>query len=357
MLGRAITLGITVLIWAAPAFAQERGTIEFGGFGSVASFNKSLTLNNAYGGGGRVGVFFNPWLSGEFEDGEMRASRTLGLRNVNVGILASRLTAVPIKSGPLSILVGAGAGIGTETNFLHSYGLNGLVGAKLALTNYAALRVDGIVDWLANNNWKSFQSVHVGLSLYRHPKVDVVTRTVIVEGPSLPPAGIMQRPDSVSADEQWRLRRIAADYQRLRDSLAQPRAVSVTQPSSSAALGTMQEMIRFATDKSDLTAESKSVLDSKVQVFRANRAMRIIIVGNTDERASDAYNMGLGERRAAAAKAYLISQGVDASRIEVSSDGKRSPTAAGTSPNAQAQNRRDEFRLLVASDFLVPPAP
>src|SRR3954464_1630989 len=154
MLQRLLAVGVAALVWAVPAVAQQRGTVELGGFGSVASFDKSLTLNTAYGGGGRIGIFLDPRWSVEFEKGEMRATRTLGLRDVNVGVLSSRLTAVPIRRGRLSILVGAGAGIGTETNFLHSYGLNGLVGAKLGLNDYAALRVDGVMDWLANNSWK-----------------------------------------------------------------------------------------------------------------------------------------------------------------------------------------------------------
>ena len=67
--------------------------------------------------------------------------------------------------------------------------------------------------------------------------------------------------------------------------------------------------------------------------------------------------MGLGRRRSDAARAYLVAHGIEAVRIEVTSEGERAPTAAGTSPNAQAQNRRDEFRLLIASDYLVSPRP
>ena len=116
----------------------------------------------------------------------------------------------------------------------------------------------------------------------------------------------------------------------------------------------MQEMIHFATDSSILTDASKATLDGKVAIFRANPSMRIVIVGNTDERATDAYNLALGGRRADAAKAYLVSHGVDAIRVEIASRGESEPIAAGTSLDAQAQNRRAEFRLLVASDYLVP---
>jgi peptidoglycan-associated lipoprotein len=347
----AIAVGCAVLVWAAPALAQERGTLEFGGFGSAATFDKSLTLNNAYGGGARLGMFLDPRLSVEFESGEMLATRTLGLKSVNTGILSTRLTAVPLKFGAVSILTGVGAGIGTETNFLHSYGVNALVGAKIAISRHVAFRVDAISDWLANYNYKSFQSLHVGLSLYRSPGQRVVTHTVTVPGEA-PPAIVVH--DSVNTDELERGRRAEREYRALRDSLAH---VTPAAPSSAAALATMEEKIHFATDKSDITPEAKAVLDAKVQVFRANPAMRIVIVGNTDERASDAYNMGLGERRSRAAKAYLVSQGIEAVRVEITSEGKRDPTAAGTSRSSEAQNRRDEFRLLIASDYLVPAKP
>src|ERR1019366_4074965 len=186
----------------------------------------------------------------------------------------------------------------------------------------------------------------LGLSIYRNPFRGI--RTVTVEGPAAAP--MVQRPDSVNAEEQVRTRRVERDYRNLRDSLAQVRPAPAPPPSSASALATMEEKIHFATDKSEIPPEAKPILDSKVQVFRANPAMRIVIVGNTDERASDAYNMALGGRRAAAAKAYLVAQGIDPVRIEITSEGERKPIAAGMEPSALAQNRRDEFRLLIASD-------
>lgn len=351
---RAITIAAAVLAWVGPAAAQERGTVEFGAFGSAGFFDRSLTLHSGFGGGGRVGVYLDPRWALEFEKGEMRADRTLGLSDVNVGILAGRLVATPIKSGALSILLGAGAGGSTETNFLHSYSVSGLVGAKIALSDYAAIRIDGIADFLANNSWKSYQSVHVGLSFYRSPSH--VLRTVEVPVAAAP---YTQRPDSVSAEEQARRRRAEREYRELRDSLNQPRVVDTQPASSAAALATMEERVQFHTDRSDLSPEATAILDAKVLVFRANPAMHIIIVGNADHRASDAYNMGLGGRRSAAAKAYLVAQGIDPVRIEITSEGERDPLAdaTGSSKEDYRKNRRDEFRLLVGSDYLAPPRP
>lgn len=347
---KGFIIGIAALAFAAPAAAQTRGTVEFGAFGSVGRFDKALTLNSGYGAGGRVGIYLDPRWALEFEKGEMRASRTLGLRDVNVGILAVHLVATPVKAGRLSLMIGGGAGAGTETNFMHTYGVNAMVGAKLALSNSVALRVDGISDWFANEDWKSSQRLHVGLSFYRKPRgtVQTVVRTVEVPGPVVP---YVQRPDSVSAAEQARLRRAEQDYRNLRDSLSRSRFVPAPEPGpSSSSVATMEERIHFATDRSDINPVAKAILDSKVAVFRDNPEMRISIVGNTDERASDRYNMSLGARRSSAAKAYLVSRGIDANRIDISSDGERNPTATGTTTTAQGLNRRAEFRLVLVTD-------
>jgi len=221
---RAFLVAVAALALAVPAAAQQRGTMEFGAFGSAARFDNALTLDKAYGGGGRIGMFLNPSLSIEFEDAEMRATRTNGLRDVNVGILSGRLVAVPIRAGALSILLGAGAGIGTETNFLHTYGVDVLAGLKFALSDRAAFRVDGVYDWLANEfpqttgkKWLTYRSVRVGLSMYRDPRPEI--RTVTVVSPAPPPV-MMAPQDSVSATEIRRLRGSEAALRALRDSLA-----------------------------------------------------------------------------------------------------------------------------------------
>ena len=214
---KAFMVGVAALALAAPAAAQERGTMEFGAFGSGASFDNALSLKTGYGGGGRIGMYLDPRWFVEFEKAEMRATRPSGLADVNVGILASRLMFVPARAGRLSFLVGAGAGVSTETNFLHSYGVDALVGAKVALNDKVSLRVDGVMDWLANEKWKTYRSVRVGLSVFRQPSR--LTNTVTVVTPA--PAPVMiTREDSVSASETRRLRASEAELRVLRDSIA-----------------------------------------------------------------------------------------------------------------------------------------
>ncbi len=110
--------------------------------------------------------------------------------------------------------------------------------------------------------------------------------------------------------------------------------------------------IYFDYDKSDLKAEARATLDAKLPLLRANAAVRIRIAGHTDERGSDEYNIALGQRRAAAAKNYLVANGIAADRIDVVSFGEDRPKAMGSDEAAFSQNRRDEFEIIVGGETL-----
>jgi peptidoglycan-associated lipoprotein len=345
---RIIAVGVAALVAASPMQAQRRGTVELGAFGGATSYDNRLIINTGSGGGLRVGAFLDPRWAIEFDGSGMGASRSNGFSDIHVTSLSARLALTPVVTGPLSWIVAAGA-VQTDYGTRSSYGMTGLLGAKLGLGDRVALRVDAITDYMPKGK-DTNTGFRAGLSFFRQPGTRVNTVTVVG-----PPAPSVLHLDSVSATEQRRLRLIAANYDALRDSLARPTLLKPVPASSVTALATMREMIHFATDSSFLTDSAKTTLDSKLAIFRENPAMRIVIVGNTDERATDAYNQALGGRRADAAKAYLVSQGVDPVRIEIASRGESQPIAAGTSTDAQAQNRRAEFRLLVASDYLLPP--
>ena len=334
---RTIAVAVAALVCAMPAAAQTRGTMELGAFASAASFDNALSLTSAVGGGGRIAMFLDPRWSLEFEKAEMKANRPDGLAKVNVGIVAGRVMLTPFRAGRLAFLVGAGGGVSTETNFLHSYGLDALVGTRIDLGPDAALRVDGVWDWLANENWKSYKSVRVGVSLYRHAlrRTKTITRTIVTHD------------DSVSAWETARLRDRDAALQALRDSLRGVRAFT-----SAATLETMETEIHFAFDKSVLTDSAKALLDEKVSLFRANPAMTIVLLGYTDVKGRDAYNMGLGERRAEAAKSYILAQGISEKRVIIESKGERDQIANSEGKAGEAPNRRAIFRLMIAPDVI-----
>jgi peptidoglycan-associated lipoprotein len=113
--------------------------------------------------------------------------------------------------------------------------------------------------------------------------------------------------------------------------------------------------IYFDYDQADITAESRSVLDSKLPLLTANAGLRIRISGHTDSRGSDEYNVALGQRRAAAAKRYLTGRGIADNRIDVVSFGEERPVAMGSDEGSFSQNRRDEFEITAGGDNIVIP--
>ena len=101
------------------------------------------------------------------------------------------------------------------------------------------------------------------------------------------------------------------------------------------------DTIHFATDKSDVDAESRTILTAQAKWMMANPSVRASIEGHADERGTREYNMALGERRANAARDFLVAQGVPTARLLVTSWGKEKPIAVGSDETAWAQNRRE----------------
>ena len=100
------------------------------------------------------------------------------------------------------------------------------------------------------------------------------------------------------------------------------------------------DTIYFGTDKSDVDPDSQRTLTAQAQWLIAHPTIRGSIEGHADERGTREYNMALGERRANAARDYLVSQGVPSARLLVTSWGKEKPVATGSDEAAWAQNRR-----------------
>ena len=150
--------------------------------------------------------------------------------------------------------------------------------------------------------------------------------------------------DSIEAAEAARRRA---------DSIAAAGAAARTAAGAAATLRTtLTEMIHFDYDRSDLRAGDQAILDAKLPILQANPGVTMRIAGHTDERGSDEYNLALGQRRAGAAKRYLMEHGVADSRLETISYGKERPIAEGHDESAWAQNRRDEFEITAGGNTL-----
>lgn len=109
------------------------------------------------------------------------------------------------------------------------------------------------------------------------------------------------------------------------------------------AMRVLAATIYYDYDQSDLTDAARSLLQAKVPVLQAKPTTRIRITGHTDDRGSSEYNLALGLRRAAEAKAFLVANGIDGSRIDIASMGEEMPAVQGDNEEAWSKNRRAEF--------------
>lgn len=105
--------------------------------------------------------------------------------------------------------------------------------------------------------------------------------------------------------------------------------------------GKAEAVVLFAFDSSKLTEEGKKLLDAQAaSILKAEAGKKYFVEGHCDERGSDAYNMKLGKKRAAAVKKYLVGKGVKASQITTISYGESRPVDLGHTEEAWSKNRR-----------------
>ena len=100
------------------------------------------------------------------------------------------------------------------------------------------------------------------------------------------------------------------------------------------------DRVFFATNESILTTASRETLRAQAAWLRKNSNINVVLEGHADERGTREYNLALGDRRANAAKDYLMSQGISANRITTISFGKEKPVVNASNDKAWAQNRR-----------------
>ncbi len=100
------------------------------------------------------------------------------------------------------------------------------------------------------------------------------------------------------------------------------------------------DRVFFDTDMSTINAEGRQTLNRQAEWLKKYGNYQVTIEGHCDERGTREYNLALGERRANAARQYLIAQGVPAARLKTISYGKERPDPVGSDEAAWARNRR-----------------
>ncbi|HVA95227.1 MAG TPA: peptidoglycan-associated lipoprotein Pal [Candidatus Dormibacteraeota bacterium] len=126
--------------------------------------------------------------------------------------------------------------------------------------------------------------------------------------------------------------------------------VSAPPPPAPAAQQTLQELFDkevkdayFNYDKADIRPDARDALSQTAQFLRSYPQMKVVIEGHCDERGSTEYNLALGDRRAAAAKQFLVSLGISADRLETVSYGKERPFCTASTEACWQENRRAHF--------------
>jgi peptidoglycan-associated lipoprotein len=99
----------------------------------------------------------------------------------------------------------------------------------------------------------------------------------------------------------------------------------------------------FDLDKADLRPDAREALTKTAEFLRNYPQAKVTIEGHCDERGSTEYNLALGDRRAAAVKQFLVSQGISADRMSTVSFGKEKPFCMESNESCWQQNRRGHF--------------
>lgn len=98
--------------------------------------------------------------------------------------------------------------------------------------------------------------------------------------------------------------------------------------------------VLFTYNSAVLQEDALATLERQAAFFKHHSDAKIVIEGHADERGTREYNIGLGERRATAVQDYLLTNGVDTSRLRIVSYGKERPAVLGDTEEAWSQNRR-----------------
>ena len=126
--------------------------------------------------------------------------------------------------------------------------------------------------------------------------------------------------------------------------------ISKAQPSDSEMsikeLQTKIKDIHFDYDKYDIRDDAKPVMKEVADALSKNRKIKVIIEGHCDERGTNEYNLGLGDRRASSTKEYLVSLGIPTGKIETISYGEEKPLCAVQTEDCWNKNRRGHFVLV-----------
>ncbi len=106
------------------------------------------------------------------------------------------------------------------------------------------------------------------------------------------------------------------------------------------------QTVYFDFDSADVRSDQQSVLDANAEYLKSNSSVQVQIEGHCDERGTVEYNFALADRRAKSVRSYLMSRGIEGSRMVTTSKGEEEPSVMGSTEDAYSQNRRAEFNFV-----------
>ena len=191
--------------------------------------------------------------------------------------------------------------------------------------------------------------------------VPVMAVTLLVaacrkEAPPPPPAPVGPNPDSLARARADSIAAVRAAAEAAARERTEAEARATRERATAAARATLDEMVFFDYDKSDIREDAAPVLRRKADVLRASPQVQLRIQGHADERGSTEYNLALGNRRAEAVRQFLVGFGLAESRFSIISYGEERPLETASDEAAWARNRRAQFEITAGANAINPPS-
>ena len=139
---------------------------------------------------------------------------------------------------------------------------------------------------------------------------------------------------------------VATDTSVVRNTVVTADTTTTDVPFPASDLATLEELVLFDFDKSDITEDAMAALQAKADILRADPSITLNIDGHADERGDDSYNVRLGQRRADAVLEFFTGAGLSAGRFTVASRGEEAPLDPAPTPiRSRSRNRRVDFNV------------
>lgn len=171
--------------------------------------------------------------------------------------------------------------------------------------------------------------------------------------PPAPPAVIVNQ-DSIDAAASARADAEREAREQAAADAAERAAAAAAERAQAAARSTLEDMVFFDYDMSDIRNDAAAALRQKVNILQASPQVQLRIEGHADDRGSTEYNLALGNRRASAIREFLTGFGLSESRFSIVSFGEERPLSNGSGEAAWARNRRGEFEVTAGANAINP---